>query len=133
MAPKPPTLVPPRRSRGAPRYAARLLRHGGPEMAPNLPMFGAPRHSRVAPLTLTRSARGGLSQTEGEANGAIDRHQLDRRECGQALRQRPARNRGDGVEVHHARLRHAVARTEGHLARDLPYAFRERRDRGELL
>src|SRR5256885_10058821 len=98
---------------------------GGPEMAPKPPRPPRVRSVPAKPCRFSRprdtpkahsSARGGLSQTEGEANGAIDCRQLDRREDCQALGQRPAWNPGDGVEVHHACLRHAVARTEGHLA-----------------
>src|SRR5467141_1143683 len=122
MAPKPP-----RRSERPGAAGSLLYLAWGPRNGPQTPQtFGAPRRSRVAPLNR------GLSQTEGEANGAIDRRQLDRREGRQALRQRPAWNGSDGVEVHHARLRHAVARTEGHLARDLPAACRQRCDGDEL-
>src|SRR5882762_1633496 len=38
MAPRPPTFVAPRPSRGAPRL--RSVRHGGPDMAPRPPTFG---------------------------------------------------------------------------------------------
>src|SRR2546423_17540 len=133
--PNPPTLGASRRSGAAPLDGASPW---GPERAPTLPSVrsvpakpGRSFKPRDTPKAHS-SAPGGFSQTEGEANGAIDRRQLDRREDRQALRQRPAWNRGDGVEVHHARLRHAVARTEGHLARDLPDACRHPRDGAQL-
>src|SRR5882672_12942507 len=47
MAPKPPTLGAPRRSRRAPRSSSQVL--GAPDLAPRPPTLGAPRRSRRAP------------------------------------------------------------------------------------
>src|SRR5438552_2175978 len=64
---------PPPPAFGAPGGAVALLYLAwGARDGPKTPMFGAPGRSRGAPLSR------GLSQTEGEANGAIDRGQLDR-------------------------------------------------------